>query len=631
MNVPDPDLLDVEVDDVIATCLLSKPPRSLFLYAGAGSGKTRSLVKALSKLLEEKGAELRRRGQRICVITYTNKAVDEIKRRTEFNALVEVSTIHSFAWGMIQGYTNDIRSWLQSNLRSEIQKLQDLQAKGRRGSRAYNERDVSIRMKSARLANLPNIQRFVYSPTENKRTRDSLAHSEVIGCVAALLRSKSMLQQILISRFPVLLIDESQDTNRHLMDALLDVQRAHSTRFVMALFGDTMQRIYADGKIGLDAAIPAEWAKPAKKVNHRSRARIVGLVNRIRSRVDHHTQQSRPDKDGGFVRLFIFPQTYSDKRRAEAYTSSRMAELTGDKEWARNGARQTLILEHHMAAARLGFEDLFSPLYGVEGYRTGVLEGTLPPLRFLTTEVLPLVTASREGNHFEVMAVLRRFSPLLSEDALKRAGREQASHMAAVKKNVEDLLALWDQGDPSIQAVLNAIGKSGLFEIPEQLIPLVEGFSVLPTDDGVIIDDEEEEDDDAGMLAWRQVAGAPFSQVEAYARYIAGLSGFDTHQGVKGLEYKRVMVIIDDGAARGFMFSYEEVFGTASVPETWQRRVANEEETTADRTRRLLYVTCSRAEDSLALVAYTQNPGLLRDSVVRDGLFEISEIELPGF
>jgi len=629
MSVPDPDLLDAEVDDLIATCLLSNPPKSLFLYAGAGSGKTRSLVKALSNLLAAKGAELRMRGQRICVITYTNKAVDEIKRRTGFNALVEVSTIHSFAWSLIQGYTNDIRSWLQSNLREDIQKLQQLQAKGKRDSRAYSERDISIRTKSTRLVNLPNIQRFVYSPTENRRTRDSLAHSEVIGCVAALLRIKPMLQQILISRFPILLIDESQDTNRHLMDALLDVQQRHSTKFVMALFGDTMQRIYADGKIGLDAAIPEEWAKPAKKVNHRSRARIVGLVNRIRSRVDHHLQQSRPDKNGGFVRLFILPQTYGYKRRAEAFAASRMAELTGDEEWMRDGARQTLILEHHMAAVRLGFEDLFSPLYGVEGYRTGVLEGTLPPLRFLTAELLPFVTASREGNHFEAMEMLRRFSPLLSQDALKRAGKEQTSHMADVKKHVDDLLALWNQGDPSIRSVLNAIGISGLFEIPEQLIPLVEGISVSPIDDGVIVDDEEEEDDDAGMLAWRQVAEAPFSQVEAYARYIAGLSGFDTHQGVKGLEYKRVMVIIDDGAARGFMFSYDEVFGTASAPEPWQRRVVNEEETTADRTRRLLYVTCSRAEDSLALVAYTQNPGRLRDSVVRDGLFESSEVELP--
>jgi DNA helicase II / ATP-dependent DNA helicase PcrA len=53
----------------------------------------------------------------------------------------------------------------------------------------------------------------------------------------------------------------------------------------------------------------------------------------------------------------------------------------------------------------------------------------------------------------------------------------------------------------------------------------------------------------------------PFSQVEDYARYISGASGFDTHQGVKGLEYPRVLVIIDDEDARGFMLSYEKLLG----------------------------------------------------------------------
>ena len=39
-------------------------------------------------------------------------------------------------------------------------------------------------------------------------------------------------------------------------------------------------------------------------------------------------------------------------------------------------------------------------------------------------------------------------------------------------------------------------------------------------------------------------------------------------------------------------------------------------------------VTCSRAEESLALVAYTQNPNLLMQSVVREGLFDSSEVEV---
>jgi hypothetical protein len=50
------------------------------------------------------------------------------------------------------------------------------------------------------------------------------------------------------------------------------------------------------------------------------------------------------------------------------------------------------------------------------------------------------------------------------------------------------------------------------------------------------------------------------------------------------------------------------------------------EETTIDRTRRLIYVTCSRAENGLALVIYT-HPQLARKFFVEKGWFAADEIE----
>ena len=60
---------------------------------------------------------------------------------------------------------------------------------------------------------------------------------------ANFLTSKPGLQRLLVTRFPILLIDESQDTNRHLMDALMTVQAKFKQTFCLGLFGDTMQRI----------------------------------------------------------------------------------------------------------------------------------------------------------------------------------------------------------------------------------------------------------------------------------------------------------------------------------------------------------------------------------------------------
>ena len=42
-------------------------------------------------------------------------------------------------------------------------------------------------------------------------------------------------------------------------------------------------------------------------------------------------------------------------------------------------------------------------------------------------------------------------------------------------------------------------------------------------------------------------------------------------------------------------------------------------------TLRLLYVTCTRAEDSLAVLAYSENPSRLREHVVAQGWFSNDE------
>src|ERR1017187_7316648 len=107
--------VDDKVDEKIIACLDLDRPKSFFLFAGAGSGKTRSLVNALGGLRAQSGKRMRLHGQQVAVITYTNAACDEIQRRLDFDLLIVVKTIHSFVWELIQGFNTDIRFWLQSS------------------------------------------------------------------------------------------------------------------------------------------------------------------------------------------------------------------------------------------------------------------------------------------------------------------------------------------------------------------------------------------------------------------------------------------------------------------------------------------------------------------------------------
>ena len=86
------------------------------------------------------------------------------------------------------------------------------------------------------------------------------------------------------------------------------------------------------------------------------------------------------------------------------------------------------------------------------------------------------------------------------------------------------------------------------------------------------------------------------------------------------------MVILDDNEARGFMFSYDKLFGVKAPTPTDKKNVEEGKETSIDRTRRLLYVTCSRAQSSLAIVIYTNEKDKIRGHLQNLKWFEGGEI-----
>ncbi|MGO6907641.1 UvrD-helicase domain-containing protein, partial [Rhizobium ruizarguesonis] len=146
--------LDDGVEAEIASYLDLEKPTSFFLFAGAGSGKTRSLVNALKHIATKYRGALRLRARHVAVITYTNAACDEITRRLEYDPLFVVKTIHSFAWSQIRGFNADIREWLRANLNTEIADLTAEEAKGRAGTKASAARLASIESKQRRLGRL---------------------------------------------------------------------------------------------------------------------------------------------------------------------------------------------------------------------------------------------------------------------------------------------------------------------------------------------------------------------------------------------------------------------------------------------------------------------------------------------
>ncbi len=607
---------DAHVDDEIAACLNLDSPKSFFLFAGAGSGKTRSLVTALQHVQQRMTERLRIKGQRVAVITFTNAASDEIKRRLLFDPLIDVRTIHSFAWSLIEGLNHDIREWLRIYLADDIAQLKAEEAKGRKGTKASATRLSKIESKTRRLNNLSSIKSFTYSPAGDNRGRDALNHAEVIKLTARFLTEKPAMQSILAGRYPILLIDESQDTNKHLINALFAVQSKLKGRFLLGLIGDMMQRIYSDGREGLGEGLPDDWATPGKVLNYRCPKRVVRLINQIRSTTDKQQQTPRPTADEGIVRLFILPSSLADKPDAERAIAAHMACITGDEKWTEPREIKTLTLEHRMAASRLGFLEAFAALYDFEGWRTSFLDGTLPVFRFFSDQMLPLVRARKAEDRFDVARVVKTYSPLLSP-ALLRQAKDTKSLLQEVNKAVDGLLELWKGAvAPTLLEMLQYVANTNLLEIPEAL----QAHASQATEKAGANSSAEDEQADPQTerdIAIQTFLKAPFSQIEPMTEYLSGRAHFDTHQGVKGLEFERVMVIMDDSEARGFMFKYDDLFGGKPSGDK-----------TVEATKRLFYVTASRAKKSLALVAYTSSTERVKSFVLKEAWFVPEEVVL---
>lgn len=606
---------------LISESVSLKDPRSFFLYAGAGSGKTAHLVAALETATNTWGPALRARDSRFCVITFTNAAAEEIQIRLGRDPLVQVSTIHSFAWSLIKPFTRDIATWLWTRLQDDLTELAAAEAKGRKGTQASEQRLHDIERKSQRLGTLDGVRRFNYSPSQASPGTDGLAHAEVLQIAAHLLSEKPVLQELLIGRYPFLFIDEVQDTNKDLMDAVLAVQEAHPTRFCVGLFGDTMQRIYSDGKDRLEDAIGADWKRPALDINFRSSGRIVQLVNSIRAGADGRTQTADSTKTG-VVRLFIADENPEDQAGFESLVRCDMAASTDDAGWASARSVKTLILEHSLAAGRHGFAEFFQAFEGNKPLRRNVFsrdEAGSGIVNFLGSQFLPLVRAITDQDNATTEKLLREHSPLLTAEAGARDEKTRAGLVADVRHAVALVRAAAVSGQ-SILTPLTAVHRANLLTLPDMLAFIVDRVETQPV--------ESESDRDSVVESWRLAVDVDIVQVERFYEYITGKAPFDTHQGVKGLEFSRVMVILDDKAAGGFLFSYGKLFGATEESKTDRDNATAGRETANERTLRLFYVACSRAKESLAVVLYTSDPQTAKQTAVTRGWFAEDEIFL---
>ena len=594
------------VDEEIYAYVTDTPPKSFLLFAGAGSGKTRTLVNVLQKIKNNHKEKLLKKNQKVAVITFTNAACEEIKHRLQYDSTFHVSTIHSFAWELIKPFTKDIKIFLQEELKNDISNLKSKLSKTIKETSKENYK-IDINKKEDRLNSLDEINYFIYSPIEILIGKGTLNHSEVIEIFTKFLSEFKLMKNILTTEFPILFIDECQDTQRELLKSLIQTQQNNKETFCLGLFGDSMQQIYSSGYSELINNLPEDWKKPCKINNYRCPSRIVNLINKINKTYNsnNYIEQIAQKNQTGIVRVFILNKNLENKLSQEQIIREKMSLICQDLEWKDIKNVKTLVLEHAMAANRSGFGNFFLPLSQDSIIRDNLLQNSGINIPFLLEQFLPLINSIKKNNNFEVMRILEKYSPLMNNEIT-------SNNFKDLKRNIKDLNV---NEDISIETLLSDINRKRLLEIPDDI------------KNGLNYDSKDNDYKDKDSL-WNKALKASLKELMQYNLYIKGKLGFDTHQGVKGLEFNRVMAILDDEESNGFLFRYNKLLGTESLSDTDRKNIESGKDNVLSRTARLFYVICSRAEESLAIVVYSNKPSELKNNLIDSEFFSKDEIEI---
>ena len=476
---------------------------SFLVEAGAGAGKTYTLVKALQFLIDRYRHTLPQRHQQIACITFTNVAKDEIEARTDRSPLIHCNTIHAFCWSLIVGFQRQLRERLP-DLEHWPEKLAEVDDLGERrveyelGHRGINDARISIH------------------------------HDDVLLLTIALMEH-SKFRRILVDKYPIILIDEYQDTDAGWIDSIKQHFLGREDAPLFGFFGDHWQKIYGNGC----GQIEHPGLKVVgKEANFRSVPTVVDCLNRMRPALPQFVVD--PNAQGS-VRVF-HTNAWPGQRRggphwggdlpADAAQSTLQTVLD---RLAREGwdlsseTTKILMLTHSVLAGRQGYPSIPA----IFAFNESFTKKEHPHIAFFADALEPACNAYLSQKYGEMFRALGSSVPAIRAHDDKRKWFEAMDRLmelreaATVGHVLEHLLA---------------VRRPRLPDSVERRERELREF--VP---------EAEENMPRPLKELEDLRAVPYQEIVALCRYLSGHSPFETKHGVKGAEFDNVLVVVGRG------------------------------------------------------------------------------------
>ena len=393
--------------------------KSTLFNAGAGAGKTYSLIECLKYIIREEGRNLENKNKKVICITYTNVATNEIKERLGNTNLILVSTIHERIWSLINNklYQSKLveihTEYLKEKISENENELNNLDLYSNLGldekllfekkilnnkenyydakklkAKGFKEKMSSI-FDNSLLTNVSNfksmadtiirikklqeciekidrneLKKVEYTPLFNTDVlhKMKISHDTLLEYGYRIIKKFDLLKQIIIDKYPYVFIDEYQDTDEKIvkiMNLLDEYSKKINHKFYVGYFGDYVQNIYDSGVGEQIKELHFNLNNIDKKYNRRSVKEIIEVANKIKK--NEFSQESiYEDSDGGTIEFF------SGK---EEEIKDFLKKI--EKEWniTQDNPLHCFILTKKLIAEYSGFQDIYDFFYKSEYYK----------------------------------------------------------------------------------------------------------------------------------------------------------------------------------------------------------------------------------------------------------------------
>jgi len=531
-----------EIDASIIKTLESG--KSFRVEAGAGSGKTYSLERVVDWIGNKRKEQYKRYGHKVACITYTNAAVDVITERLANESFIKPCTIHTFAWDLIKRF--------KSSLLAYVKELNMFPASLSDSSESF---DFNV------------IKNVVYTLGVRYFENDTLYlnHDDVIQLFVKMLDSHKF-RLILEKEYPLILIDEYQDSFRVIMNQFLKYFIEPEVGPQFGLFGDSWQTIY--GSQGACGLVESEKLIVInKEANFRSQKVIVDVLNNIRPCLPQFS--ALDDNDGAVIVITTdkcaaprVQRGYYRDEIEESFLFDYIDNVTKKLESGWTGQTKKLMLTHKMLSKQNGYSNLLNILGDHLKNRDD------EHFLFFQNKVEPIFNALIDNDLrqlFEILGVKRR--PIESKTN-KRLWREFKSNLSYARGK-------------TIRDVLEIVISSRLVDVPQSVAYWFE---------------EAKKDSSVNLYHHRainELYNIRYSEIINAIDFYKPDSEFSTDHGVKGEEYDNVLLVIGRGW-NDYKFDEQLYLDPLMLDDSQMKNYI--------RNRNLFYVCCSRPKKNLAIL-----------------------------